>query len=155
MFCDLVGSAALSGKFDPEALWGVIAIYHRCCSEMVERNGGFVAKYIGDGQAVSSVVVRMTVATRGDRSSMDFSGVPTGILTPGLWGAKKPASPLALTDRGRIAPASRRSAGGAGVSTSAMGHCGDIQAKDPIDCGEPLFAAAIAGAAAPISAAAA
>jgi len=72
-----------------------------------------------------------------------------------LWGAKKPASPLALTDRGRIAPASRRSAGGAGVSTSAMGHCGDIQAKDPIDCGEPLFAAAIAGAAAPISAAAA
>ena len=72
-----------------------------------------------------------------------------------MWGAKKPASPLALTDRGRIAPASRRSAGGAGVSTSAMGHCGDIQAKDPIDCGEPLFAAAIAGAAAPISAAAA
>jgi len=32
------------------------------------------------------------------------------------------------------------------------GHCDDIQAKDPIDCGEPLFAAAIAGAAAPISA---
>jgi hypothetical protein len=72
-----------------------------------------------------------------------------------VWGAKKPASPLGLTDRGRIAPASRRSAGGAGVSTSAMGHSGDIQAKDPIDCGEPLFAAAIAGAAAPISAAAA
>jgi len=64
---------------------------------------------------------------------------------------KKPASPLALTDRGRIAPASRRSAGGAGVSTSAMGHCRDIQAKDPIDCREPLFAAAIAGAAAPIA----
>ena len=74
-------------------------------------------------------------------------------LSP-LWGAKKPASPLALTDRGRIAPASRRSAGGAGVSTSAMGHCGDIQAEGPIDCGGPLFAAAVAGAVAPISAAA-
>jgi hypothetical protein len=73
----------------------------------------------------------------------------------GCGAQKKLASPLALTDRGRIAPASRRSAGGAGVSTSAMGHCGDIQAKDPIDCGESLFAAAIAGAAAPISAAAA
>jgi hypothetical protein len=36
-----------------------------------------------------------------------------------------------------------------------MGHWGDIQAKDPIDCGEPLFAAAITGAAAPTSAAAA
>ena len=34
-----------------------------------------------------------------------------------------------MTDRGRIAPASRRSTGGAGVSTSAMGHWGDIQAK--------------------------
>jgi class 3 adenylate cyclase/predicted ATPase len=49
MFCDLVGSAALSGKLDPEDLRGVIAIYHRCCTQMVERNGGFVAKYIGDG----------------------------------------------------------------------------------------------------------
>jgi class 3 adenylate cyclase len=47
MFCDLVGSTALSGKLDPEDLRGVIATYHRCCTEMVERNGGFVAKYIG------------------------------------------------------------------------------------------------------------
>jgi len=46
MFCDLVGSAALSGKFDPEDLWGVIAAYHRCCSEMVERNGCQLARPI-------------------------------------------------------------------------------------------------------------
>jgi hypothetical protein len=49
MFCDLVGSTALSGKLDPEDLRGVIATYHRCCTEIVERNSGFVAKYIGDG----------------------------------------------------------------------------------------------------------
>jgi class 3 adenylate cyclase/predicted ATPase len=49
MFCDLVGSTALSVKLDPEDLQGVIAGYHRCCSELVERDGGFVARYMGDG----------------------------------------------------------------------------------------------------------
>jgi class 3 adenylate cyclase/predicted ATPase len=49
MFCDLVGSTALSARFDPEDLRGVISAYHRCCTELVERNGGFVAKYMGDG----------------------------------------------------------------------------------------------------------
>jgi class 3 adenylate cyclase len=49
MFCDLVGSTALSARLDPEDLRGVIAAYHRCCTELVERNGGFVAKYMGDG----------------------------------------------------------------------------------------------------------
>jgi class 3 adenylate cyclase len=49
MFCDLVGSTALSAKLDPEDLRGVIGAYHRCCAQLVERNGGFVAKYMGDG----------------------------------------------------------------------------------------------------------
>ena len=49
MFCDLVGSTALSARLDPEDLRGIIGAYHRCCAELVERNGGFVAKYIGDG----------------------------------------------------------------------------------------------------------
>ena len=49
MFCDLVGSTALSAKLDPEDLHGVIGAYHRCCTDLVERNGGFVAKYMGDG----------------------------------------------------------------------------------------------------------
>ena len=49
MFCDLVGSTALSAKLDPEDLHGVIGAYHRCCTGLVERNGGFVAKYMGDG----------------------------------------------------------------------------------------------------------
>jgi class 3 adenylate cyclase len=48
-FCDLVGSTELSGKLDPEDLRGIIGAYHRCCTELIERNGGFVAKYMGDG----------------------------------------------------------------------------------------------------------
>jgi class 3 adenylate cyclase len=49
MFCDLVGSTALSARLDPEDLRGIIVTYHRCCTELIERNGGFVAKYMGDG----------------------------------------------------------------------------------------------------------
>jgi class 3 adenylate cyclase len=49
MFCDLVGSTALSGRVDPEDLRSIIGTYHRCCTELVERSGGFVAKYMGDG----------------------------------------------------------------------------------------------------------
>jgi class 3 adenylate cyclase len=49
MFCDLVGSTALSGRLDPEDLRGIIRSHHRCCTELIERHGGFVAKYMGDG----------------------------------------------------------------------------------------------------------
>ena len=27
----------------------IIGAYHRCCADYIERNGGFVAKYMGDG----------------------------------------------------------------------------------------------------------
>ena len=49
MFCDLVGSTAMSARLDPEEMRGIIGAYHRCCSELIVRNGGFVAKYMGDG----------------------------------------------------------------------------------------------------------
>ena len=49
MFCDLIGSTALSRRLDPEDLREVIGVYHRCVAEAVRRFGGFVAKYMGDG----------------------------------------------------------------------------------------------------------
>jgi class 3 adenylate cyclase len=49
MFCDLVGSAALSARLDPEDLRPVNGAYHRCATEVIERAGGYVAKYMGDG----------------------------------------------------------------------------------------------------------
>ena len=52
MFCDLVGSTALSARSDPEDLREVIGAYHRCVAETVARFGGFVAKYMGDGVLV-------------------------------------------------------------------------------------------------------
>ncbi len=52
MFCDLVGSTALSARLDPEELREVIGAYHRCVAEAVRRFDGFVAKYMGDGVLV-------------------------------------------------------------------------------------------------------
>jgi class 3 adenylate cyclase len=52
MFCDLVGSTALSARFDPEDLRELIGAYHRAVAETVGRFAGFVAKYMGDGVLV-------------------------------------------------------------------------------------------------------
>src|SRR5438874_7103889 len=52
MFCDLVGSTALSTRLDPEDLREVIGAYHRAVAEIVARFDGFVAKYMGDGVLV-------------------------------------------------------------------------------------------------------
>src|SRR5919202_1098120 len=52
MFCDLVGSTALSARLDPEDLREVIAAYHKCVADVVGRFEGFVARYMGDGVLV-------------------------------------------------------------------------------------------------------
>jgi len=49
MFCDLVGSTALSVRFDPEELREEIRAYQNTVSAVVARYDGFVAKYMGDG----------------------------------------------------------------------------------------------------------
>ena len=52
MFSDLVGSTALSARMDLEDLREVISAYQKCVAEAVQRFGGFVAKYMGDGVLV-------------------------------------------------------------------------------------------------------
>ena len=52
MFCDLVGSTALSTRLDPEELRDVLRAYQEVCAEAVGRFDGHIAKYIGDGLLV-------------------------------------------------------------------------------------------------------
>ena len=52
MFCDLVGSTALSARLDPEDLRKVIGAYHDCVAEVISQFKGFVARYMGDGVLV-------------------------------------------------------------------------------------------------------
>src|SRR5262249_13714351 len=49
MFCDLVGSTALSARLDPEEMWRVIASYHPCIGEGIGRYPGMIARYMGGG----------------------------------------------------------------------------------------------------------
>ena len=49
MFCDLVGSTALSTGMDREDLRDVIASFQNRCSAAIRRYDGFVAKFMGDG----------------------------------------------------------------------------------------------------------
>jgi class 3 adenylate cyclase/predicted ATPase len=49
MFCDLVGSTALSQKLDPEELSEIIKTYQNTVADQVARYEGHVAKFMGDG----------------------------------------------------------------------------------------------------------
>jgi class 3 adenylate cyclase/predicted ATPase len=52
LFCDLVGSTALSARLDPEDFSAIIAGYRRCIAETVACFDGFVARHLGDGAVV-------------------------------------------------------------------------------------------------------
>ena len=52
LFCDLVGSTAMSTRLDPEELNEIIGAYRRCCVDVVGRARGFIAQYLGDGVLV-------------------------------------------------------------------------------------------------------
>jgi class 3 adenylate cyclase/predicted ATPase len=52
MFCDLVGSTALSARLDLEDLREIIGAYHKRVGEVIDQFDGFVAKYMGDGVLV-------------------------------------------------------------------------------------------------------
>ena len=49
MFCDLVGSTALSEQLDPEDLHAIVRTYQDACGQVVERYEGHIAQYLGDG----------------------------------------------------------------------------------------------------------
>ncbi|MBI3757838.1 MAG: AAA family ATPase [Deltaproteobacteria bacterium] len=52
MFCDLVGSTALSAKLDPEELREVIRAYQQTCTAVIQHHDGYIAQYLGDGLLV-------------------------------------------------------------------------------------------------------
>src|SRR3984957_11029407 len=49
MFCDLIGSTALSSRLDAEDLREVIRSYQACVATTIRQFEGFIARYVGDG----------------------------------------------------------------------------------------------------------
>src|SRR5262249_37795575 len=84
MFSDLVGSTALSARMDPEDLREVISAYQKCVAETVQRFGGFVAKYMGDGVLVyfGYPLAHGDDAGRAVRAGLEVVGALRALKTP-------------------------------------------------------------------------
>src|SRR6266571_1199420 len=52
LFCDLVGSVALSRQLDPEDYRAAVRAYQAACAVVIERFDGYIAQYLGDGLLV-------------------------------------------------------------------------------------------------------
>jgi class 3 adenylate cyclase len=93
MFCDLVGSTALSLQLDPGDLWQVIGAYHSCVAQTVGRGDGVLA-YFGYPRAHEDDAERAVraglalvdavpvIATANSKLSLRI-GIGTGIVVVG------------------------------------------------------------------------
>jgi class 3 adenylate cyclase len=83
MFSDLVGSTALSARMDPEDLREVISAYQKSVAETVQRFGGFVAKYMGDGVLIyfGYPHAHEDDAERAVRAGLELAAAVSGLKT--------------------------------------------------------------------------
>ena len=74
MFCDLVGSTALSEQLDPEELREVVQAYHETCAGAITRYAGYTAQHLGDGLLVyfGYPVAHEDEAARAVRTSLEI-----------------------------------------------------------------------------------
>src|SRR5689334_17016591 len=49
LFSDLVGSTEIASHLDPEQWREIVADYHQAAAAAIDRYGGMVAQYLGDG----------------------------------------------------------------------------------------------------------
>jgi class 3 adenylate cyclase len=124
MFCDLVGSTALSAQLDPEELRTVIQAYRETCATVIRRFGGYLAKYIGDGllvyfgyplaheddaqravRAGLDIVATLPQLNARLQSTLEASGcaalqvrigIHTGLVVAGEMGTEEQPEPLAI-----------------------------------------------------------
>ena len=84
LFSDLVGSTALSARMDPEDLREVISGYQKCVAQTVQRFGGFVAKYMGDGVLVyfGYPQAHEDDAERAVRAGLELIAAVTALASP-------------------------------------------------------------------------
>jgi class 3 adenylate cyclase len=84
MFSDLVASTALSARLDPEDLREVISAYQESVAETVQRFGGYVAKYMGDGVLVyfGYPNAHEDDAERAVRAGLELITAVTSLKTP-------------------------------------------------------------------------
>jgi class 3 adenylate cyclase len=162
LFCDVVGSTALGGSTDPEALRALLARYFDQMKAIVEGHGGSVEKFIGDAvMAVFGVpAVHEDDALRACRAATEMReafpalgiagriGVSTGEVVTGT------AERLATGDALNVAARLQQVAAPAEVLISAAtrvlaGAAVDVEAVEPLTVKgkrEPLTVFRLVGA---------
>ena len=84
VFCDIVNSSRLAGRLDPEDFGSVIREYQRACQGIIERHGGNIARYFGDGIMAyfGWPVTHEDAAERAVRAGLEVVGAVKSIATP-------------------------------------------------------------------------
>jgi hypothetical protein len=86
LFCDLVGSTEITSHLDPEQWREIVGEYHRAAAQAIERFGGRVAQYLGDGvMAYFGYPEAHDNDADENRKISPFSG-STRMPNPLLWG---------------------------------------------------------------------
>jgi class 3 adenylate cyclase/tetratricopeptide (TPR) repeat protein len=126
MFCDLVGSTALSEQLDPEELREVVRAYQETCTAVIQRYDGHIAQHLGDGLLVyfgyplaheddAQRAVRATLGIVEALQQLSFStiqlphplqvriGIHTGLVVIGEIGSSEKREILALGETPNMA----------------------------------------------------
>lgn len=123
MFCDLVGSTALSEQLDPEELREVVRAYHASCAAVIRRLAGQIAQHLGDGLLVyfGYLAAHEDDAQRAVRAGLDILaalhdlnrqlrhplqvriGIHTGLVVVGEMGSGNKREQLALGETPNLA----------------------------------------------------
>ncbi len=84
MFCDMVGSTALSERLDPEDFREAISMFRDACSRGIQDYEGFIARYMGDGILVyfGYPQAHENDAERAVRSALTISKLLDGLNAP-------------------------------------------------------------------------
>ena len=143
MFCDLVGSTALSAQLDPEELREVVQRYQETCTGVIQRYDGHIAQHLGDGLLVyfGYPVAHEDDATRAVRAGLE---ILTALHQPDV-GARRRRAP---TDPMITPPLHVR----IGIHTGlvVIGEIGSSEKREILALGEtPNLAARIQGTANP------
>jgi class 3 adenylate cyclase len=127
LFCDLVGSTALSEQLDPEELREVVRAYQETCATVIQRYEGNIAQHLGDGLLVyfGYPVAHEDDAARAARTGLGILealpalnarlprpiqvriGIHTGLVVVGEIGSREKREMLALGETPNIAARNR------------------------------------------------
>jgi class 3 adenylate cyclase/tetratricopeptide (TPR) repeat protein len=121
MFCDLVGSTELSRRLDPEDLRDIMRNYQESARQVINRYGGHIAQYLGDGLMVyfgwpqahgdeakralrSSIeIVQAIQRSEGSEQLSVRLGIATGVVVIGDTTHQEAAGELAIGDTPNLA----------------------------------------------------